>query len=82
MRPLWMIFFIAVVALQSSLQGQQLNTRSSVMLRSTLVTSTRVFDNPDAQDVVDRDHYDFVDNLLGEGFNTASNFPIRIFCLR
>lgn len=75
MRPLWMILLIAVVVVQPSLQAQQFNTRSSVMLRGTLVTSTRVFNNPDAQDVVDRDHYDFVDNLLGGGMQYRLEFP-------
>lgn len=70
-----MTFLIAVVVLQPSLQGQQLNTRSSVMLRGTLVTSARVFNNPDAQDVIDRDHYDFVDNLLGGGVQYRLEFP-------
>ena len=75
MRPLWMIVLIAVVASQSSLHGQQVSARSSVMLRGTLVTSTRVFNNPDASDVVDRDHYDFVDNLLGGGIQYRLEFP-------
>jgi hypothetical protein len=75
MRPLWMIFFIAVVVLQPSLQAQQFSTRSSFMLRGTLVTSTRVFNNPDAQDIIDRDHYDFVDNLLGGGIQSRLEFP-------
>jgi hypothetical protein len=75
MRPLWMIFFIALVAPRPSLQGQQLNTRSSFMLRSTVVTSSRVFNNPDAQDIVDRDHYEFVDNLLGGGLEYRLEFP-------
>lgn len=70
-----MILLIALVAFPPSLQGQQLNTRSSFMLRSTLVTSSRVFDNPDAQDIVDRDHYDFVDNLLGGGLEYRLEFP-------
>lgn len=75
MRPLWVIFLIAVVALQPSLQAQQLSVRSSIMFRATLVTSTRVFDSPDAQDIVDRDHYDFVDNLLGGGVQYRLEFP-------
>ncbi len=70
-----MIFLIAVVALPASLRGQQLNTRSSFVLRSTIVTSSRVFDNPDAPDIVDRDHYDFVDNLLGGGVQYRLEFP-------
>ncbi|HET9132260.1 MAG TPA: hypothetical protein VFO86_14995, partial [Terriglobia bacterium] len=70
-----MIFFIAVVALQPSVQGQQLNTRSSLMFRSTLVTSTRVFDNPNAQDIIDRDQYGFVDNLLGGGLQYRLELP-------
>ena len=70
-----MILLIALVAPQLSVQGQQLNTRSSFILRSTIVTSSRVFDNPDAQDIVDRDHYDFVDNLLGGGLEYRMEFP-------
>ena len=70
-----MILLIALVALPPSLQGQQLSTRSSFMLRSTIVTSSRVFDNPDASDIVDRDHYDFVDNLLGGGLEYRLEFP-------
>lgn len=69
-----MISLIAVVAFPFSLQGQQLNTRSSFVLRSTIVTSSRVFDNPDAQDIVDRDHFDFVDNLLGGGIQYRLEF--------
>ena len=75
MRPLWMISLIAVVALPFSLQGQQLNTRSSFVFRSTIVTSSKVFDNPDAQDIVDRDHYDFIDDLLGGGIQYRLEFP-------
>lgn len=75
MRPLWMILLIALVALPSFLQSQQLNARSSFMVRSTIVTSSRVFDNPDAEDIVDRDHYDFVDNLLGGGLEYRLEFP-------
>ncbi len=45
------------------------------MLRTTLVSSSRVFDNPNAQDIVDRDHYDFVDNLLGGGIQYRLEFP-------
>jgi hypothetical protein len=70
-----MILLIALVALPPSLQGQQLSTRSSFMLRSTIVTSSRVFDNPDASDIVDRDHYNFVDNLLGGGLEYRLEFP-------
>lgn len=75
MRPLWMIVLIAVVAFQPYLLGQELSPRSSIMLRGTLVTSTRVFDNPEAQDIIDRDHYDFVDNLLGGGIQYRLEFP-------
>jgi hypothetical protein len=75
MRPLWMILLIALVASTPVVQGQQLNTRSSLIFRSTIVTSSRVFDNPDAQDIVDRDHYDFVDNLLGGGLEYRIEFP-------
>ena len=70
-----MAFLIAVVAFPPFLQGQQLNTRSSFVLRSTIVTSSRVFENPDAQDIVDRDHFDFVDNLLGGGIQYRLEFP-------
>ena len=45
------------------------------MLRSTIVTSSRVFSNPNAQDIVDRDHYDFVDDLLGGGMEYRLEFP-------
>jgi hypothetical protein len=75
MRPLWMILLIALVALPSSLQGQQPSTRSSFMFRSTIVTSSRVFSNPDAPDIVDRDHYDFVDNLVGGGVEYRLELP-------
>jgi hypothetical protein len=75
MRPMWMILLIALVALRPSLQGQQLSTRSSFMFRSTIVTSSRVFGNPDAPNIVDRDHYDFVDNLLGGGLEYRLELP-------
>lgn len=75
MRPLWMMLVIAVVLFPPAAQAQQLNARSSLMLRSTIVTSTRVFNNPDAQDIVDRDHYDFVDNLLGGGLEYRVELP-------
>ncbi len=45
------------------------------MLRSTVVTSSRVFDNPNAQDIIDRDHYAFVDNLLGGGMQYRLELP-------
>lgn len=70
-----MIVIIAVVAFLPSLQAQQLNPHSSVMLRGTIVTSTRAFNNPDAPDVVDRDHFDFVDDLLGGGVEYQLDFP-------
>jgi hypothetical protein len=68
------VLMITVVS-PSGLRAQELHTRSSIMLRSTLVTSSRVFDNPTAQDIVDRDHYDFVDNLLGGGLQYRLEFP-------
>jgi hypothetical protein len=70
-----MIVIIAVVAFPPSLQSQQLSLRSSVILRGTIVTSSRVFNNPDALTAADRDHYDFVDNLLGGGLEYHLDFP-------
>jgi len=75
MRPLWMISLISVVVFQPCLRAQQLDTRSSLMVRSTVVTSSRVFNNPNAEDVVDRDHYDFVDDLLGGGLQYRLELP-------
>ena len=75
MRPVWLIILVAGVSLPPGLQAQELHTRSSLMFRSTIVTSSRVFDNPNAQDIVDRDHYSFVDNLLGGGIQYRLEFP-------
>lgn len=76
-----MIALIAVVAFPSSLQGQQAVMRSSVLIRSTIVTSSRIFNNPDSPILEDRDHFDFVDNLLGGGFEYRLAFPGQDFFL-
>ncbi len=82
MRPLWLVIFIAaVVAAPPDLWSQQRSTHSSLMLRGTIVTSTRVFDNPDAPTALDRDHFDFVDNLLGGGLAYFLEFPEQGFTL-
>jgi hypothetical protein len=75
MRPLLMICIIAVVVFPPLLHGQQFTTRSVLIFRSTILTSSRVFNNPEAVDIVDRDHYDFVDNLLGGGIEYRLEFP-------
>ncbi len=70
-----MIILTALVVVPPAVQGQQLSTHSSLMLRGTIVTSTRVFDNPDATVAADRDHFDFVDNLIGGGLEYRLEFP-------
>jgi hypothetical protein len=75
MRLVGSIVLMAILFTPPALRAQELHTRSSLMFRGTLVTSSRVFDNPNAQDIVDRDHYDFVDNLLGGGLQYRLGFP-------
>ena len=75
MRPLWKTFLAALVVVPAALHGQEFSSRSSLMFRGTIVTSSRVFDNPDAPVGEDRDHFDFVDNLLGGGLEYRLIFP-------
>jgi hypothetical protein len=70
-----MIILTAVVLVPPTARGQQLSDRSSLVVRGTVVTSSRVFDNPDSPVSTDRDHFDFVDNLLGGGLEYRLAFP-------
>ena len=81
MRPLWMFLLVALVLVPPAVRGQQFSERSSLMLRGTIVTSSRVYDNPDAPVSTDRDHFDFVDNLLGGGLQYRYAFPNEGFFL-
>ena len=81
MRPLWKIALAALVVVPPTVHAQLPSLHSSLMLRGSIVTSSRVFDNPDAPDAVDRDHFDFVDNLIGGGLEYRLEFPGQDFFL-
>ncbi len=74
MRSLWKVVIAAVVLVRPA-AGQQQSERSFLMLRGTIVTSSKIFDNPDAPVEADRDHFNFVDDLLGGGIMYRYSFP-------
>ena len=81
MRLFWTTALFAVVLLPQALQSRQLEARSSLTIRGTLVTSSMVFDKPDAPVEQDRDHFNFVDNLLGVGIEYRLTLPGEDFYL-
>ncbi len=81
MRPWWATLVLTAVLVPPAVQGQQLPNRSSLMVRGTIVTSSNIFDNPDAPVEADRDHFNFVDNLFGGGLEYRYEFSGQGFFL-
>jgi hypothetical protein len=67
MRRWWMMTLIGVVAIPQLLLSRQLQTRSSLVLRGTIVSASKVFENPDAPSIDDRNRFEAVDGMFGAG---------------